>query len=306
MGTSLQQGIDAAKAGKLGLALEHLKNAVVEEPENPEVWVWFSGIIDDEEKQIIFLKKALELDPDNKSAQRGLAYLQRQKYVPSQQPVASHGLSTEKSNEAVEENELEYPDPNFMTLNVQSFAKQVDALGDPQAPSRKDIITEQKLLQAKGKKPWLDILIYGLTLVVFTVIGVLIGATIRNRKPVITPEPKEKNPIVLKLPGEGVFLTVDNQFFKMEVSHNEPSSGPGLPSTSETLPALRAQTSVMIPSKLKLLDQKKVEQLISIDEHDDNSYTITPKNPLTVGTYCLVHPLSEEHQALYWCFKIIE
>ena len=48
MGNSLQQGIEAAKAGKLGLALEHLKNAVVEEPKNPEVWVWLAGIVDDE------------------------------------------------------------------------------------------------------------------------------------------------------------------------------------------------------------------------------------------------------------------
>ncbi len=306
MGTSLQQGIDAAKAGKLGLALEHLKNAVVEEPENPEVWVWFSGIIDDEEKQIIFLKKALELDPDNKSALRGLAYLQRQKYVPSQQPVEAHGLSIEKSSVNEEEYDLEYPDPNFMTLNVQSFAKQVDALGDPQAPSRKDIIREQKVLQAKSKKPWLDILIYSLTLIVFTVIGILIGATIKNRKPAQPPESKDKPPILLTIPGEGVFLTVDNQFFKMELSHNEPATGPGLPSTNQTSPVIRAQTSVMIPSKLKLVNQKRVEQAINIEEQEDNSFTITPKSPLSLGTYCLTHPLSEDNQALYWCFKITE
>ena len=44
MGNSLQQGIEAAKAGKLGLALEHLKNAVVEEPK-PEVWVWLAELL---------------------------------------------------------------------------------------------------------------------------------------------------------------------------------------------------------------------------------------------------------------------
>lgn len=306
MGTSLKQGIDAAKAGKLGLALEYLKNAVVEEPENPEVWVWFSGIIDDQEKQIIFLKKALELDPDNKSAQRGLAYLQRQKYVPSQPSEGAHGLSIEKGQTNLEDEDIDYPDPDFLTLNVQSFAKQVDALGDPQAPSRKEIIRESKKLQSKSKKNWLDILIYSLTLIVFTVIGVLIGVTIKNKKTITPPEPKEKAPAVLQLPSEGVFLTVDNQFFKLELSHNEPASGPGLPSTNEASPVLRAQTSVMIPSKLKLLNQKRTEYTLSIVENDDHSFTITPKTPLSPDTYCLVHPFSDENQALYWCFKVID
>lgn len=306
MGSSLQQGIDAAKAGKLGLALEHLKNAVVEEPENPEVWVWFSGIIDDEEKQIIFLKKALELDPDNRSAQRGLAYLQRQKYVPSQHSASSLSSASGKSlTNAEDEIDIDYPDPDFMTLNVQSFAKQVDALGDPNAPSRKEIIQEQKSLAVKGKKPWLDILIYGLTLIVFTVIGVLIGATIKNRK-TVTPEPKQITPIVENLPGEGVFLTYEGQFYKIELSHNEPADGPGLPSTNEKQPTIRAKTSVMFPEKLKLIDKKRGEHSFNIEELEDQSVAIKPDKDLSPGRYCLIHPLSEENQALYWCFNIID
>jgi len=61
MTSSLQQGIDAAKSGMMEQALVHLKDAIVEEPENANVWVWLAAIIEDEEKQTIFLKKALEI-----------------------------------------------------------------------------------------------------------------------------------------------------------------------------------------------------------------------------------------------------
>lgn len=82
MTSSLQQGIDAAKSGMMEQALVHLKDAIVEEPENANVWVWLSAIIEDEEKQTIFLKKALEIDPSNRPAQRGLAFIERKKYIP--------------------------------------------------------------------------------------------------------------------------------------------------------------------------------------------------------------------------------
>jgi len=82
MTSSLQQGIDAAKSGMMEQALVHLKDAIVEEPENANVWVWLAAIIEDEEKQTIFLKNALEIDPANRPAQRGLAFIERKKYIP--------------------------------------------------------------------------------------------------------------------------------------------------------------------------------------------------------------------------------
>ncbi len=82
MTTSLEQGIEAAKSGQMEQALAHLKDAIVEEPTNAEVWVWLAAIIEDEAKQTIFLKKALELDPSNRPAQRGLAFIERKKYIP--------------------------------------------------------------------------------------------------------------------------------------------------------------------------------------------------------------------------------
>jgi len=82
MASSLTQGIEAAKLGQMEQALAHLKDAIIEEPNNADVWVWLAAIIEDEDKQTIFLKKALEIDPNNKPAQRGLAFIERKKYIP--------------------------------------------------------------------------------------------------------------------------------------------------------------------------------------------------------------------------------
>ena len=79
MTSSLQLGINAAKASRMQEALEFLKDAIIEEPQNAEVWVWIAAIIDDMDKQAIFLEKALEIDPHNIPAQRGLAYLEKRR-----------------------------------------------------------------------------------------------------------------------------------------------------------------------------------------------------------------------------------
>ncbi|HNZ15405.1 MAG TPA: hypothetical protein PKI51_05300 [Anaerolineaceae bacterium] len=305
MGTSLQQGIEAAKAGKLGLALEHLKNAVVEEPKNPEVWVWLAGIIDDEEKQRVFLNKALELDPDNVAAQRGIAYLQRQKYVPSQSSVTENKLATEKSPQSEDEPDLEYPDPNDLTMHVETFAKQVDAIGDPQAPSQAQIVRESKTLKTKPKRSIVDILIYGLTLIVFTIIGILIGATIKNRN-IIPPEPTEQAQISPQSPGDGVFLSVNNVFYKMALGQNEPPADDGIPSIMARLPKIVVNNALLIPAKLKLLDENNNDISFTVEENPDTSFTISPTSGLAPGQYCLLHPISDENQAFYWCFKVLE
>ncbi len=81
MGTLLQDGIDAAKSGRMEEALKLLRRSAEENPQNADVWVWLSAIIDDEEKQTEFLQKALEIDPENKPAQRGMAFLKRKKFI---------------------------------------------------------------------------------------------------------------------------------------------------------------------------------------------------------------------------------
>lgn len=304
MATSLQQGIDAAKAGKLNLALEHFKNAVVEEPKNPDVWVWLAGIIDDVDKQMVFLKKALELDPDNRPAQRGLAYLQRHKYVPSEASFSSSdAIAHEISNHTDEQ--LEELDPTFLTANVESFAKQVDALGDPQAPSREELIMEAKSKTLKPKKPWLEIFIYSITLIVFAIIGVLIGATLKNKNQNISLPTPTVSPVFGE-PGEGVFLFVDNHYYKLELSYGKPPEDSMLIKTSTLKPDIITNTTVLKASRLSIIDEFDQNHNYTFEKIDENKHKISPDHQLAPGRYCLVHPLSDGEPSLYWCFFITE
>lgn len=106
MGTLLQDGIDAAKSGRMEEALQLLRRSAEENPQNADVWVWLSAIIDDEEKQTEFLQKALEIDPENKPAQRGMAFLKRKKFIAPKpgetlsdhtRPIGVFKTGTEKS-----------------------------------------------------------------------------------------------------------------------------------------------------------------------------------------------------------------
>ncbi len=304
MATSLQQGIDAAKAGKLNLALEHFKNAIVEEPKNPDVWVWLAGIIDDVDKQTIFLKKALELDPDNRPAQRGLAYLKRQKYVPSQEPIASSEAIPPNISNTTDDTPEEI-DPAYLTANVESFAKQVEALGDPQAPTQEELIIEAKSKTLKPKKPWLEIFIYGFTLIVFAIIGVLIGLTIKNRDHNLSLPTPTVSPI-LGEPDEGVFLYVNMQYYKLELSHNEPSDDSILLSTSNPQPIIITNSTILKASRLNIVDEFGGIHDYTLEKIDDNKNRLSLDHQLNPGRYCLVHPLSEGELSLYWCFKITD
>ena len=213
--------------------------------------------------------------------------------------------SHRKSPQSEDELALEYPNPNDLTMHVETFAKQVDAIGDPQAPSQAQIVRESKTLKTKPKRSIVDILIYGLTLIVFTIIGILIGATIKNRN-IILPEPTEQAQISPQSPGDGVFLSVNNVFYKMALGQNEPPADDGIPSIMARLPKIVVNNALLIPAKLKLLDENNNDISFTVDENPDTSFTISPTSGLAPGQYCLLHPISDENQAFYWCFKVLE
>ncbi len=81
MTSSLDRGIEAAKSGLMEDALNHLKDAIVEEPENANVR-FGSPQSSKTKKNKQFSSKGFEIDPGNRPAQRGLAFIERKKYIP--------------------------------------------------------------------------------------------------------------------------------------------------------------------------------------------------------------------------------
>lgn len=73
--STFQEAISAAKKGDRGKARELLIRLVRSDPKNPEYWVWLSSVADTKKDKIACLEKALELDPQNKAAHKGLVIL---------------------------------------------------------------------------------------------------------------------------------------------------------------------------------------------------------------------------------------
>jgi tetratricopeptide (TPR) repeat protein len=75
----LREGIAAAKAGQREHARDLLMRVVEQDEENLAAWLWLSGVVDGLDDKEVCLENALELDPGNDAARKGLAWVRRQK-----------------------------------------------------------------------------------------------------------------------------------------------------------------------------------------------------------------------------------
>jgi hypothetical protein len=298
MTSSLQQGIDAAKSGMMEQALVHLKDAIVEEPENANVWVWLSAIIEDEEKQTIFLKKALEIDPSNRPAQRGLAFIERKKYIP---PKPGEKLSDYTRPIGV------FKTPSQAAANVAASAQADRPVPQPQpvAYSPQPVAAPQPALAPAARRPWLDIVLYGLTLTVFIIIGILIGTTLLNVEipfltrptPVLTAQP----------PSEGVFALNEGQYAEMNLFYDLPETEDGVPQLTNKQPSVVINDLFITLDRLQLINENSEPVAYTATPAENNMQVLVPAEKLLPGRYCLVLKFNpEKTEALYWCLKVIE
>ncbi|MGV7975783.1 MAG: tetratricopeptide repeat protein [Anaerolineaceae bacterium] len=308
MTTSLEQGIEAAKSGQMEQALAHLKDAIVEEPTNADVWVWLAAIIEDETKQTIFLKKALELDPSNRPAQRGLAFIERKKYIPPKpgeklsdytRPIGIFKAAPAQIQVEQEPEPTPAPEPQIV-LPTPAAEETPAPAPAAEEPPKKQSTRAQKPLKTKV---WLDVLMYGVTLMVFIVIGILIGTTLLN---VNIPFLTEPTPVLTVLPeNEGVFLLENGQFTEMALNLNVPKEDTGIPVTKQTLPELVVNNQVISLERLQLLDEAGLPVAFTTRPVKDNIHLLIPQEALAPGRYCIVFTLNvDRNEALYWCLRV--
>ena len=317
MASSLSQGIEAAKSGQMEQALAHLKDAIVEEPENADVWVWLAAIIEDEDKQTIFLKKALEIDPNNKPAQRGLAFIERKKYIP---PKPGEKLSdytkpigvfkVEPAKFSVEST----PQPSAESAPADEVAEPAQPTEEPvstpitEATSNGESATALttpplRTPAASSRKAWVDILIYGVILMAFVVIGILIGTTLLN---VDIPFLTKPTPVLSVLPpSEGVFLLENGQYTEMKLSLNAPQTDDGIPPTAQTQPQVVINNQVIRLERLQFVDEEGNPVAFTTVPAENSTAILSPQEALEPGRYCLVFNLNADHgEALYWCLQV--
>jgi len=73
----LRQGIAAARSGRRAEARALLTRAMQLDANNTQGWLWLASVIEEPLEQEACLKRVLSLDPDNASARKGLAVVQK-------------------------------------------------------------------------------------------------------------------------------------------------------------------------------------------------------------------------------------
>ena len=304
MPTSLQQGINAAKAGQTQQALEHLKNAMIEEPQNADVWVWIAAIIDDVDKQEIFLKKAIEIDPQNIPAQRGLNYIKKRKQHGGQvmgetlldhtrpiSPFPKHDQNRKQPAEngsvtRLTSNDLE----NFHGRNNERIQSDSQEGQDSQMP----------------RLTTFEFVLLGVVVVVFAFIGLLASSALfdydlplgflAGNRPRLASDP----------PYPGVFLYEEDIFFDMEAHEGPPVANVGIPTSSSSRPVTVFWKMDVDPSNINLVHESGTLVVHHSSQSGRNADLIQPISELQDGLYCL----KESHQQppnstdTYYCFLV--
>jgi tetratricopeptide (TPR) repeat protein len=305
MTSSLQQGINAAKAGQMQKALAFLKDAIIEEPQNADVWVWIAAIIDDLNKQEIFLEKALEIDPNNIPAQRGLAYLQKRKQ--DEQRAKNEHLSDHtqpispfppSQRPKIEENNGGWTKISEDELREIAHSHAVKPTASKEKIAPKDEIPSQKLTT-------FEFTLLGIVVVVFCFIGLLAASAIFEfelplgflwgNKPQLTMEP----------PYQGVFLYENGVFFDIQQYQGIPTSDNGMPTSFDDQPVIVFWETGYDPENFNLIFQNGAYVPFTAYEGKSDSDLLQPENKIEPGLYCLQQPdpVSNE-DSLFWCFKV--
>lgn len=303
MASSLQQGITAAKAGRMQDALDYLKDAIIEEPQNAEVWVWIAAIIDDLNKQEIFLDKALEIDPNNIPAQRGLAYLQKRKREAAS--VQDDHLSdhTTPISPFPASEQPRRPEKNIGWSKLTS--DDLGKMGLPTEEEKTDTLKSTNFFQNLPKLTPLEISLLGVVVVVFCFIGLLAASALFDFQLPLEFLVKEQPKLATEPPYPGVFLYEDAIFFDIQQHQGLPSYDVGIPTSFEQNPVIVLWQSDADPGHMKLIYQ--TGEYIPFEEYQaKDANLIQAVDGLGPGLYCFQQlPDSQDfNEAFYWCFKI--
>ena len=304
MTSSLQQGITAAKAGNLQQALDYLKDAIIEEPENAEVWVWLAAIIDDDHKQEIFLKKALEISPDNIPAQRGLAYLNKRKADASK--VYNDHLSDHTKPITPFPRTSGQNSPNqrseWSKLNIDDIqVPEKDPIKEATGPIEQSQESNQRL-----KLNFLEISLISVVVIVFFIIGLLATSALFDFELPLGFLTGSSPSLEASPPAPGVYLYESEIYFEIQQHQGLPVEDVGIPSGLGNDPMVVFFQTPLDSDSIRLIYETGVYIPLRNYQEDDQTFIIKPQQDLLPGLYCLQNLQENQpiEQADYWCFKV--
>jgi len=303
MPSSLQKGINAAKAGQTEKALEHLKDAIIEEPQNADVWVWIAAIIDDQDKQEIFLIKALEIDPHNIPAQRGLSYLKKQnqheEHIQGEslsdhtQPISPFPKQDHNVHQQAESPVIQLKSDALVNLTTGSAGK-------PKADAHEEKTREMLRLTA------FEIVLLCVVVIVFTFIGLLASSALfdfdlpwgllTGNRPRLTAEP----------PYQGVFLYEEQVFFDIDPHEGSPVANAGIPTSKSARPVILFWKLDADTESMKLIFESGTYVDFQSYRSGGEADLIRPLNDLQEGLHCLQETKQPKPESLdtFYCFEV--
>lgn len=305
MTSSLQLGINAAKASRMQEALEFLKDAIIEEPQNADVWVWIAAIIDDMDKQAIFLEKALDIDPHNIPAQRGLAYLEKRRR--DEASVKDDHLSdhTHPISPFPASGERKKPPkpqrwPEISGDKLKDMAQPV-----PQEVKGKTLQAGENSQNTTKLTPF-EISLLGVIALVFCFIGLLAASALFNFELPLGFLQGERSPLASEPPYPGVFLYENQMFFNIQQHQGAPTQEAGIPTSSQTVPMVVLWGALVERDQLKLIYETGAYVPIRGEALKNGAVLIQPGRDLFPGLYCFqqINQAEDLQDASYWCFKV--
>lgn len=303
MASSLQEGINAAKAGRMQEALEFMKDAIIDEPQNADVWVWIAAIIDDLDKQEIFLNKALEIDPNNIPAQRGISYLYQRKR--DEAGVRDDHLSDHTSPISPFPESKHTKNSTAQSGWSKLDTNDLDELARAGKKPEKAQPREGFFQNLPKLKPF-ELILIGIVVIVFCFIGLLAASALFDFELPLGIPGSEKPNLTTEPPYPGVFLYEDGIFFNIQEHEGVPKQEVGIPSSMEEKPVIVFWQTVADIELVRLVYE--TGQYISFTTYSGKGDAVLLQSTthLQPGLYCFQQSPeeSDERETLYWCFKV--
>ncbi|HEU5088168.1 MAG TPA: hypothetical protein VFT99_12010, partial [Roseiflexaceae bacterium] len=121
-----ERGVAAARGGQRRVAAGLLARAVQLNPRHEESWLWLSGMLDEPSEIAFCLRSVLTINPENKRAREGLAWLESRKTEPAQPAVQQPAVSAPQPEAPSQQRWLQRSTERLRTIGQASPAAVIE------------------------------------------------------------------------------------------------------------------------------------------------------------------------------------
>jgi len=155
MDLKLQQAIVATRAGRSDVAQSLLTQLIAEKPDDANAWFLLGHIVGSRDRQIRYLQKAVELDPDNPIAKKQFAQLTAPQVpapVIAQDELAAAAFETEEKKPLANQDPTQTTPIDTTKSEAHDQGPSGEVLGLPRYQDNQNVVPQQTP-ENKGNEP---------------------------------------------------------------------------------------------------------------------------------------------------------